>query len=98
MYSHDNDDVSERVKHITNEMYKLKRQKMIEANDSLNELVADLDAKLGRVLKRQEEDYLRGYSVYVREKERELRDLVTKLNDRNSNSSLKDEIIFGLKS
>jgi hypothetical protein len=56
-----------------------------------------MDAKLNKVLKRQEADYLKGYSIYVREKERELRDLVQKLNDRNSNSSLKDEIIYGLK-
>jgi hypothetical protein len=71
---------------------------MIEkSNDQLNEMIHDMDEKLNKVLKRQEEEYLKGYSIYVREKERELRDLVTKLNDRNSNSSLKDEIIFGLK-
>jgi hypothetical protein len=33
----------------------------------------------------------------VREKERELRDLVNKLNERNSNNSVKDEIIYALK-
>ena len=60
-------------------------------------MIKDMDAKLNKVLKRQEADYLKGYSIYVREKERELRDLVQKLNDRNSNSSLKDEIIYGLK-
>jgi hypothetical protein len=60
-------------------------------------VISDLDQKLAKVLEQQEEEYLKGYSVYVREKERELRDLVTKLNERNSNDSLKDEIIFGLK-
>ena len=31
------------------------------------------------------------------EKEKELRELINKLNDRSNDSSLKDEIIFGLK-
>jgi len=49
------------------------------------------------VLKRQEQEYLKGYSIYVREKEKELRELVTKLNERNTNNSVKDEIIYALK-
>jgi hypothetical protein len=60
-------------------------------------MVKDLDVKLNRVLKRQEQQYLKGYSIYVREKEKELRDLVTKLNERNTNNSVKDEIIQALK-
>jgi hypothetical protein len=60
-------------------------------------MVKDLDVKLNRVLKRQEQEYLKGYSIYVREKEKELRDLVTKLNERNTNNSVKDEIIQSLK-
>jgi septal ring factor EnvC (AmiA/AmiB activator) len=40
---------------------------------------------------------LKGYSIFVREKETELRELIQKLNNRNSDSTLKDEIIFGLK-
>ncbi len=49
------------------------------------------------MLKRQEQEYLKGYSIYVREKEKELRELVTKLNERNTNNSVKDEIIYALK-
>ncbi len=45
----------------------------------------------------QEADYLKGYSLFVRNKARELHELVNKLNERNINSVLKDEIIFGLK-
>ena len=60
-------------------------------------MVKDLDVKLNRVLKRQEQQYLKGYSIYVREKEKELRELVTKLNERNTNNSVKDEIIQALK-
>ncbi len=48
-------------------------------------------------VKSQEADYLKGYSLFVRNKERELHELVNKLNERNINSVLKDEIIFGLK-
>lgn len=40
---------------------------------------------------------MKGYSIYVRDKERELRFLIEKLNARNDDSSLKDEIIHGLK-
>lgn len=65
--------------------------------DRLNEEVKDLDLKLNKVLKRQEKEYLQGYSIYLREKEKELRDLVTKLNERNTNNSVKDEIIYSLK-
>lgn len=47
----------------------------------IDNVVGDLDVKLNRVLKKHEHDYLKGYSVYVKQKERELRELVTKLND-----------------
>ena len=60
-------------------------------------MIKHLDQSLNKVLKRQEADYLKGYSIYVREKERELRSLVQKLNERNNSTSLKDEMIYGLK-
>jgi uncharacterized protein (DUF3084 family) len=63
----------------------------------MNGIVADLDDRMNSVLKRHEADYLKGYSIFVREKETELRELIQKLNNRNSDSTLKDEIIFGLK-
>ena len=56
-----------------------------------------MDTRLNEVLKRQEGDYLKGYSIYVREKERELRDLIIKINEKNQTNQLKDEIIFQLK-
>lgn len=49
------------------------------------------------MLKDQEQQYLKGYSIYVSEKEKELRELVTKLNERFQNNSVKDEIIHSLK-
>lgn len=42
-----------------------------------------LDTSLDRVLKKQEHDYLKGYTIYVKQKEKELRELITKLNDKN---------------
>ncbi len=59
----------------------------------MNSTIADLDVKLNLVLKKQEHDYLKGYTMYVKQKERELRELINKLNDKNSNASLKDTII-----
>ena len=40
---------------------------------------------------------MKGYSIYVKNKEKELRELIYKLHEKNSNSTLKDEIIFNLK-
>ncbi len=51
--------------------------------------VQDLDVKLDRVLKKQEHDYLRAYSIYVHYKEQELRTLVEKFEaQRNDTVSL----------
>ncbi len=60
-------------------------------------MIGDLDTKLDKVLKKQEHDYLKAYSIYVKEKEKDLRLLITKLNEKNSNNSLKDDLIFKLK-
>jgi hypothetical protein len=60
-------------------------------------MISDLDKKLDKVLKKQEHDYLKAYSIYVKEKEKDLRTLITKLNEKNSNNSLKDDLIFKLK-
>lgn len=43
----------------------------------------DMDTKLSSVIKRQEKEYLKGYSIYIAEKERELKAMVTKLNERS---------------
>ena len=60
-------------------------------------MITDLYKKLDKVLKKQEHDYLKAYSIYVKEKEKDLRTLITKLNEKNSNNSLKDDLIFKLK-
>ena len=34
--------------------------------NNLDEIIDGLDSKLDNVLKRQEEDYLKGYTIYVK--------------------------------
>ena len=53
--------------------------------------------KLDKELKKQEEDYLKGYTIYVKQKEKELQELIVNLNERNKNTTLKDTIIINLK-
>ena len=59
----------------------------------LDDIISDLDVKLNAVLKKHEHDYLKGYSIYVKQKEKELRDLVEKLNDQNNQGTTKDSVI-----
>jgi hypothetical protein len=49
------------------------------------------------VLQKQEYEYLKGYNIYVKRKEKELRELIEKLNEKNSNNTLKDEKINNLE-
>lgn len=78
---------------VTDDMLSNKKKETDKLVSELDATIQDLDVKLDRVLKKQEHDYLKGYSLYVKQKERELRVLITKLNDKNSNASLKDTII-----
>ena len=40
---------------------------------------------------------MKGYNIYVKRKEKELRELIDKLNEKNSNNTLKDEKISNLE-
>ena len=73
---------SGRDKEPSNERLAEGKKKIKDNVVELNKMAEDLDVKLNKVLERQEQEYLKGYSIYVREKEKELRDLVTKLNER----------------
>ena len=46
---------------------------------------------------KQEYEYLKSYNIYVKRKEKELRELIDKLNKKNSNNTLKDEKINNLE-
>lgn len=57
----------------------------------MDETIKDLDLKLNRVLAKQEYDYLKGYNIYVKRKEKELRELILKLSERNNKASYKED-------
>ena len=63
----------------------------------MEDVIEGLDKKLNRVLAKQEYEYLKGYNIYVKRKEKELRELIEKLNEKNSNNTLKDEKINNLE-
>ena len=67
-------------------------------NGMVENTIEDLDKKLNRVLAKQEYEYLKGYNIYVKQKEKDLRELIEKLNEKNSNNTLKDEKISKLES
>jgi len=67
-------------------------------NGQIENTIEDLDKKLNRVLAKQEYEYLKGYNIYVKQKEKDLRELIEKLNEKNSNNTLKDEKISKLES
>eukprot|EP00347_Sterkiella_histriomuscorum_P006958 403350786 len=72
--------------------YRLEKNKQ-----ELDETIKDLDIKLNRVLMKQEYDYLKGYNIYVKRKEKELRDLIQKLSDKNQTVSFKDDKLTGME-
>ena len=59
----------------------------------IDAVVEDLDEKLNDVLAQQEFEYLKSYNIYVKRKEKDLRDMIDKLNLKNSNNTLKDDKI-----
>jgi hypothetical protein len=80
-YVFSEEDEKKRV--VTQEKLEQGKQEIELVVVQLDNLVKDMDVKLNGVLKRQELDYLKGYSIYVREKERELRELVVKVSEKS---------------
>lgn len=66
-------------------------------NKALNEVISQLDVKLNQVLKKQEYEYLQAYNIYVKRKEKELRELIAALDEKNSNNNIKDMRISQLE-
>ena len=60
-------------------------------------MIEGLDGKVNSILAKQEYEYLKGYNLYVQWKENELRELVEKLNLKNSQSNNKDKKIYNLE-
>ena len=61
----------------------LERPELNKAKQELDGVIEQLDEKLDNQLKKQEHDYLKGYSIYVKTKEKELKTLIQKLNAKN---------------
>ena len=68
----------------------------MKAKGELDETIKDLDVKLNRVLAKQEYEYLKGYNVYVRQKEKELKQTINELSERFNNQGAKDKKLFML--
>jgi hypothetical protein len=49
----------------------------------MDEALDDLQNKLSRVLAKQEYDYMKCYSLYVKKKEREIKELIMALSQRS---------------
>ena len=64
-----------------------------KAKSDLDETMKDLDRKLNRVLQHQEYEYLKSYNMYVKTKERELKQLIMKLSEKAEHATTKDEML-----
>lgn len=69
----------------------------MKAKGELDDVVRDLDVKLNRVLAKQEYEYLKGYNVYVRQKEKELKATIQQLSERFNNQGTKEKKIQSLQ-
>lgn len=83
------DELEEWVKNLKHQVF---RQK-----EKIDGTIGNLDEKLNILLAKQEYEYLKSYNIYVKRKEQELRDLINKLNERNANSTMKDDKINSLE-
>ena len=68
-----------------------------EVNTKFNSIIENLDQSLNGVLRKQEYEYLQAYNIYVKRKEKELRELIGALNEKNSNNNFKDQRINQLE-
>lgn len=65
--------------------------------DKFDTNISDLDQNLNKVLRKQEYEYLQAYNIYVKRKEKELRELIDALNEKNQRSNFKDNRINQLE-
>ena len=82
---------------MTDENLHSKKAEIKRVNEELDDAIAGLDQQLDMKLKKQEHDYLKGYSMYVKQKETQLRAVIGELNDQNQGNTQKEEIIYALK-
>ena len=68
-----------------------------EAHERAGVIIANLDASLNNVLRKQEFEYLQAYNIYVKRKEKELHELIYALAEKNKGSSFKETRISNLE-
>jgi len=69
--------------HVTDEQITKTRQEIANINEELDDAISGLNSQLEKKLKKQEHDYLKGYSMYVKQKEQDLRKIINELNEKN---------------
>ena len=68
---------------ISDEKLQRVRNEILNINGELDSAISGLNETLDKKLKKQEHDYLKGYSMYVKQKESDLRKIITELNEKN---------------
>ena len=77
-------------KYVPSEKAAKLMEQIEEYNAKLDDQVHNMDRKLNMVLKKQEFEYLQAYNIHVKRKEDELKELIHKMNERNTDTSQKD--------
>jgi hypothetical protein len=93
-FSSDNNDDNQSV---TEAEIAQKKAEITAVNVELDNAISGLDRQLDDKLKKQEHDYLKGYSMYVKQKEQDLRKIIAELNKNNEGNTAKEERICALK-
>ena len=51
-------------------------KRLLDVQDMSNKMIEKLDQNLNNVLRKQEYEYLQAYNIYVKRKEKELKELI----------------------
>lgn len=65
-------------------------KRLLDVQDMSNKMIERLDQNLNNVLRKQEYEYLQAYNIYVKRKEKELKELIYTLHEKNSNNNIKE--------
>jgi hypothetical protein len=69
-----------------------------KAHHELEDTIKDLDFKLHRVVAKQEYEFVKSYQIHIKQKEKELKDMILALSEKYKESgSIKDDNIQVLK-
>ena len=60
-------------------------QTIMNLKSQMSQQIQNLDKGLNHMLQKQEYDYLQAYNIFVKKKEKDLKNLVITLNNNNAN-------------